>query len=179
MQYCLKFHAFRGLVYFPACWRKGQPAPYIHIARTFDLVKEEKGKIRATSILCNMFRRCVALAFDMYCYIKCTLFICIFSFQLIGRSLIPFAVHYPSMCSLLVLSPEDVLPAVYLCTNRIAPEHENKVIFDSFVLFLPLFLFLSKTLSRIVEFKCERWNTVISWRYNPSHLVLITLLAEL
>ncbi|XP_057784284.1 DNA ligase 6 isoform X2 [Salvia miltiorrhiza] len=68
---------------FPACWRKGQPAPYIHIARTFDLVKEEKGKIKATSMLCNMFR------------------------------------------SLLVLSPEDVLPAVYLCTNRIAPEHEN------------------------------------------------------
>lgn len=66
-----------------ACWRTGQPAPYIHIARTFDLVKEEKGKIKATSMLCNMFR------------------------------------------SLLVLSPEDVLPAVYLCTNRIAPEHEN------------------------------------------------------
>ncbi|KAH6759956.1 DNA LIGASE 6 [Perilla frutescens var. frutescens] len=66
-----------------ACWRKGQPAPYIHMARTFDLVEEEKGKIKATSMLCNMFR------------------------------------------SLLVLSPEDVLPAVYLCTNRIAPEHEN------------------------------------------------------
>ncbi|KAL1536962.1 DNA ligase 6 [Salvia divinorum] len=66
-----------------ACWRKGQPAPYIHIARTFDLVKEEKGRIKAISMLCNMFR------------------------------------------SLLVLSPEDVLPAVYLCTNRIAPEHEN------------------------------------------------------
>ncbi|XP_011099504.1 DNA ligase 6 isoform X1 [Sesamum indicum] len=66
-----------------ACWRKGQPAPYIHIARTFDLVEEEKGKLKATSMLCNMFR------------------------------------------SLLVLSPEDVLPTVYLCTNKIAPEHEN------------------------------------------------------
>ncbi|KAI3451800.1 hypothetical protein Pfo_008465 [Paulownia fortunei] len=66
-----------------ACWRKGQLAPYIHIARTFDLVEEEKGKLKATSMLCNMFR------------------------------------------SLLALSPEDVLPAVYLCTNKIAPEHEN------------------------------------------------------
>ncbi|CAN4079927.1 unnamed protein product [Withania somnifera] len=62
---------------------KGQTAPYIHLARTFELVKEEKGKIKATSMLCNMFR------------------------------------------SLLALSPEDVLPAVYLCTNKIAPDHEN------------------------------------------------------
>ncbi|XP_015169081.1 DNA ligase 1 isoform X3 [Solanum tuberosum] len=65
------------------CWSKGQAAPYIHLARTFELVKEEKGKIKATSMLCNMFR------------------------------------------SLLALSPEDVLPAVYLCTNKIAPDHEN------------------------------------------------------
>ncbi|GFY84777.1 similar to DNA LIGASE 6 [Actinidia rufa] len=67
-----------------ACWRHGKPSPYIHIARTFDLVEDEKGKIKATSMLCNMFR------------------------------------------SLLALSPEDVLPAVYLCTNKIAPDHENK-----------------------------------------------------
>lgn len=66
-----------------ACWKDGQPAPYLHLARTFDLVEEEKGKIKATSMLCNMFR------------------------------------------SLLALSPEDVLPAVYLCTNKIAPDHEN------------------------------------------------------
>ncbi|KAG5535352.1 hypothetical protein RHGRI_023200 [Rhododendron griersonianum] len=67
-----------------ACWRHGKPAPYIHLARTFDLVEGEKGKIKATSMLCNMFR------------------------------------------SLLALSPDDVLPAVYLCTNKIAPDHENK-----------------------------------------------------
>uniref|UniRef100_A0A9I9CY62 DNA ligase n=1 Tax=Cucumis melo TaxID=3656 RepID=A0A9I9CY62_CUCME len=66
-----------------ACWRYGQPAPYIHLVRTFDLLEEEKGKIKATSMLCNMFR------------------------------------------SLLVLSSEDVLPAVYLCTNKIAADHEN------------------------------------------------------
>nr|XP_043615439.1 DNA ligase 6 isoform X2 [Erigeron canadensis] len=66
-----------------ACWKDGQPAPYLHIARTFSLLEDKKGKIRATSMLCNMFR------------------------------------------SLLILSPEDVLPAVYLCINKIAPEHEN------------------------------------------------------
>ncbi|KAI7749025.1 hypothetical protein M8C21_009931 [Ambrosia artemisiifolia] len=66
-----------------ACWKEDQSAPYLHLARTFSLLEDEKGKIRATSMLCNMFR------------------------------------------SLLVLSPEDVLPAVYLCTNKIAPDHEN------------------------------------------------------
>lgn len=66
-----------------ACWNGGQPAPYIHLARAFDLVEAEKGKIKVTSLLCNMFR------------------------------------------SLLALSPEDVLPAAYLCTNKIAADHEN------------------------------------------------------
>ncbi|KAK9116185.1 hypothetical protein Sjap_015132 [Stephania japonica] len=66
-----------------ACWRAGEPAPYLHLARTFDLVERERGKIKATGILCNMFR------------------------------------------SLLVLSPKDVLPAVYLCTNKIAADHKN------------------------------------------------------
>ncbi|XP_020246783.1 DNA ligase 6 [Asparagus officinalis] len=66
-----------------ACWEAGKPAPYLHLARTFDLVEREKGKIKTTAMLCNMFR------------------------------------------SLLALSPNDVLPAVYLCTNKIAPDHEN------------------------------------------------------
>lgn len=66
-----------------AFWKNGQPAPYLHLARTFNLVEGEKGKIKATSMLCNMFR------------------------------------------SLLILSPEDVVPAVYLCTNKIAPDHKN------------------------------------------------------
>jgi len=68
-----------------ACWTAGQPAPYLHLARTFDLVEKEKGKIKTTAIFCNMFR------------------------------------------SLLALSPDDVLPAVYLCTNKISPDHENMV----------------------------------------------------
>ncbi|KQK09223.1 DNA ligase 6 isoform X1 [Brachypodium distachyon] len=66
-----------------ACWTTGQPAPYLHLARTFDLVEREKGKIKSTAMLCNMFR------------------------------------------SLLALSRDDVLPAVYLCTNKISPGHEN------------------------------------------------------
>ncbi|PPD67503.1 hypothetical protein GOBAR_DD35620 [Gossypium barbadense] len=40
-----------------ACWRSDQPAPYVHLARTFDLVGSQRGKIKATSMLCNMFRR--------------------------------------------------------------------------------------------------------------------------
>ncbi|XP_012701845.1 DNA ligase 6 isoform X2 [Setaria italica] len=66
-----------------ACWAAGQPAPYLHLARTFNLVEKEKGKIKTTAAFCNMFR------------------------------------------SLLALSPDDVLPAVYLCTNKISPDHEN------------------------------------------------------
>ncbi|CAL4962037.1 unnamed protein product [Urochloa decumbens] len=66
-----------------ACWTAGQPAPYLHLARTFDLVEKEKGKIKTMAAFCNMFR------------------------------------------SLLALSPDDVLPAVYLCTNKISPDYEN------------------------------------------------------
>jgi len=40
-----------------ACWTAGQLAPYLHLARTFDLVEKEKGKIKTMSIFCNMFRR--------------------------------------------------------------------------------------------------------------------------
>lgn len=40
-----------------ACWRDGESAPYLHLARTFNLLEGEKGKIKATSMLCNMFRR--------------------------------------------------------------------------------------------------------------------------
>ncbi|KAI5056524.1 hypothetical protein GOP47_0028342 [Adiantum capillus-veneris] len=66
-----------------ACWKRGEPAPYIHLARTFDLVEQESRRLRTSDMLCNMFR------------------------------------------SLLVLSPDAVLPAVYLSTNRIAPDYEN------------------------------------------------------
>lgn len=45
--------------------------------------------------------------------------------------------------SLLALSPADVLPAVYLCTNKIAADHENVV-----GLF-PVVTFTSLTLMRI------------------------------
>lgn len=65
------------------CWCAGESAPYLHLARTFDLVEQESGKLKTTVMLCNMFR------------------------------------------SLLALSPEDVLPSIYLCTNKIAPDYEN------------------------------------------------------
>lgn len=32
--------------------------------------------------------------------------------------------------SLIILSPEDVLPTVYLCTNKIAPDQENTVSYN-------------------------------------------------
>ncbi|XP_020522813.1 DNA ligase 6, partial [Amborella trichopoda] len=66
-----------------ACWTSGEPAPYLHLARTFSLLETERGKLKVTAMLCNMFR------------------------------------------SLLALSPDDVLQAVYLCTNKIAPDYEN------------------------------------------------------
>ncbi|KAF3779843.1 DNA cross-link repair protein [Nymphaea thermarum] len=66
-----------------ACWSIGEPAPYLHLARTFELVEHERSRLKTTSMLCNMFR------------------------------------------SLLALSPEDVVPSVYLCTNRIAPDYQN------------------------------------------------------
>ncbi|KAL2645294.1 hypothetical protein R1flu_012881 [Riccia fluitans] len=66
-----------------ACWEPGEPAPYIHLARAFDLVEQESGRLRTADMLCNMFR------------------------------------------SLLALSPDDVLPAVYLTTNRLAPDFES------------------------------------------------------
>ncbi|KAJ7530648.1 hypothetical protein O6H91_14G012600 [Diphasiastrum complanatum] len=66
-----------------ACWKVGEPAPYLHLARAFDLVEHESGRLRTIDMLCNMFR------------------------------------------SLLDLSPEAVLPAVYLAVNRIAPDYEH------------------------------------------------------
>lgn len=49
--------------------------------------------------------------------------------------------HCQFSCSLIALSPEDVLPAVYLCTNRIAADHENMV---SFHVLMKLFNCLEK-----------------------------------
>ncbi|XVF20691.1 hypothetical protein REPUB_Repub12eG0024100 [Reevesia pubescens] len=45
-----------------ACWRSGQSASYIHLAQTFNLVGGQKGKIKATYMLCNMFRSLLALS---------------------------------------------------------------------------------------------------------------------
>ncbi|GLJ09471.1 hypothetical protein SUGI_0110240 [Cryptomeria japonica] len=45
-----------------ACWRAGELAPYLHLARTFDLVEQESGKLKTTIMLCNMFRSLLALS---------------------------------------------------------------------------------------------------------------------
>ncbi|CAM6126062.1 unnamed protein product [Calypogeia fissa] len=66
-----------------ACWKTGEPAPYLHLARAFDLIEQESGRLKTADMLCNMFR------------------------------------------SLLALSPEAVLPAVYLTTIRIVPDFES------------------------------------------------------
>eukprot|EP00257_Ricinus_communis_P020858 XP_015580202.1 DNA ligase 6 [Ricinus communis] len=66
-----------------ACWRVGEPAPYIHLARTFDLVEAEKGKIKATSIMCNMFRR----------FIFCTNVVLMMQELNIGGSLVTSAIE--------------------------------------------------------------------------------------
>ena len=106
-----------------ACWSEGQRAPYLHLARTFDLLESEKGKIKATSMLCNMFRRFLAAVLSILSLITVRLYYmcwlcCLWSYLFTS---------YFSLASLLALSPEDVLPAVYLCTNKIAADHENMV----------------------------------------------------
>lgn len=59
-----------------------------------------------------------------------------FTFLVVLRMLIVHWIFYYSgecltpyllQCSLLALSPDDVLPAIYLCTNKISPDHENMV----------------------------------------------------
>ena len=40
-----------------ACWKVGEPAPYVHLARAFDLVEHESGRLKTADMLCNMFRR--------------------------------------------------------------------------------------------------------------------------
>jgi len=40
----------------------------------------------------------------------------------------------------LALSPADVLPAVYLCTNKIAADHENKVGFPVLTFGIVIFI---------------------------------------
>eukprot|EP00850_Spirogloea_muscicola_P002495 SM000009S23624 [mRNA] locus=s9:1126881:1136155:- [translate_table: standard] len=66
-----------------ACWSAGEPAPYLHLARTFEVLEKESGRLKSTDMLCNMFR------------------------------------------SLLALTPADVLPALYLALNKLAPDFQN------------------------------------------------------
>jgi len=103
-----------------ACWTAGQLAPYLHLARTFDLVEKEKGKIKTTAIFCNMFRRFLNVYFLIVLYILLIIHrICSLLREMVDS--LPSGMQFAS------LSPDDVLPAVYLCTNKISPDHENMV----------------------------------------------------
>lgn len=66
-------------------------------------------------------------------------------------------------CSLLALSPEDVLPAVYLCTNKIAADHENMVRFFSSVAFTPSMCLLLD-------------NVIIKYMYPISFILMCTFI---
>lgn len=63
-----------------------------------------------------------------------------------------------TLYSLLALSPDDVLPAVYLCTNKIAADHENKVGHS-----VPSFstAFLSFSLAQFCYFCCGVWGFLL------------------
>eukprot|EP00803_Ostreobium_quekettii_P008788 evm.model.scf_1474EXC.2 EVM.evm.TU.scf_1474EXC.2 scf_1474EXC:16266-31624(-) len=64
-----------------ACWHKGDPPPYLHIARTFHALDSTTKRLKIGDALTNMFR------------------------------------------SVLALSPEHLLPTVYLTVGKVAPDH--------------------------------------------------------
>ena len=66
-----------------ACWPRGQPAPYLHLAWAFELLCSTTRRLTKADVLVNMFR------------------------------------------SLMALAPEDVLPAVYLSSNKLASSFEG------------------------------------------------------
>lgn len=43
-----------------AYWKGGDPVPFLFLARTFDLIDNESGRIAITEILCNAFRTVIA-----------------------------------------------------------------------------------------------------------------------
>jgi hypothetical protein len=66
-----------------ACWPRGRPAPYLHLAWAFELLCSTTRRLTKADVLVNMFR------------------------------------------SLMALAPEDVLPAVYLSSNKLASSFEG------------------------------------------------------
>ncbi|KAL5214889.1 hypothetical protein ABZP36_004041 [Zizania latifolia] len=114
-------------IHSKACWTAGQPAPYLHLARTFDLVEREKGRIKTTAMLCNMFSRFSCVIYQCMLFLLSTKYVCSGGILLIS---------YFLECSLLALTPDDVLPDVNLCADKISPDHGNIVasLFSSFAL---------------------------------------------
>ena len=66
-----------------ARWEKGQPTPYLHMARTFEAMEKVTGRYAKVHLLSNMFR------------------------------------------SILAKTPDDFLPSVYLCSDKIGPAFEG------------------------------------------------------
>lgn len=64
--------------------------------------------------------------------------------------------------SVLALSPEDVLPSVYLCTNKIAADHEN-IVGLTLLYFIPS-LAIYITLTRLLWSCINRAGTQHWWK---------------
>lgn len=47
-----------------ACWRAGEPMPYLHIARAFEAAESTTKRLRIGDVFCNMFRSVLALSPD-------------------------------------------------------------------------------------------------------------------
>ena len=45
-----------------ACWKNGEPMPYIAVAKTFKQIEEEPGRLKITMTLTNLFRSAIVLS---------------------------------------------------------------------------------------------------------------------
>jgi hypothetical protein len=133
-----------------ACWLPGAPTPYLHLALAFALLESTQKRLKIADVLTNMFRLvaqtctlrnqahpgvswtvkaeplCIAVVLSrggapklLYVFLIClwsSHVVCMVDLLATESSLLPR--------SLLVLSPADVVSAVYLTTGKIAPSYE-------------------------------------------------------
>jgi hypothetical protein len=72
-----------------ACWKAGEGAPYLHLARTFEILEKERGRLKMADILCNMFRR---WAISMHIVLSRT---CCFVLKVRLSFCLPSPISYP------------------------------------------------------------------------------------
>ncbi|CAH0717537.1 unnamed protein product, partial [Brenthis ino] len=72
-----KYHPIKD-----ACWVKGQPVPYLALAKTLEIIEATSARLKMVEILSNYFR------------------------------------------SVIALTPEDLLPSIYLCLNQLGPAYD-------------------------------------------------------